>query len=270
LTMNRTRDKAMAALQADWLTSGSEMGKLIRLMDWSRTPVGSIESWPQSLKTAVNILLNSRQPMFIWWGRELTNIYNDAYMPMLGARHPQALGRSAPNVWADVWPVFGPQAEVVMRECRATCNESILLVMERHGYTEEAYFTFSYSPAPDDAGGVGGVFCAVTENTARVLDERRLKTLRDLGERSLTEAKTVEQACRATAVTLADNLHDFPFALIYLLDEDGKRARLCETVNLPAGTKASPATVTVGSGDDGWNFSARWFFSRRNQPAPGV
>jgi PAS domain S-box-containing protein len=253
--MKRTGDKAMAALRADWLTSGGEMGKLIRVLDWSRTPVGPLELWPQSLKTAVNILLNSRHPMFIWWGRELTNIYNDAYMPMLGARHPQALGRSAPNVWADVWPMVGPQAEVVMRECRATCNEPILLVMERHGYTEEAYFTFSFSPAPDDSGGVGGVFCAVTENTARVLDERRLKMLRDLGERSLAEAKTVEQACRAAAVTLADNLHDFPFALIYLLDEDGKRARLCESVNLPAGTKASPATVTVGSGDDGWNFS---------------
>jgi len=253
--MNRTRDKPMAALQADWLTSGSEMKKLIRLMDWSRTPVGPIDLWPQSLKTAVNILLNSRHPMFIWWGRELTNIYNDAYMPMLGARHPQALGRSAPKVWADVWPVIGPQADVVMRECRATCSESILLVMERHGYTEEAYFTFSYNPAPDDAGGVGGVLCAVTEDTARVLDERRLKTLRDLGERSLAEAKTVEQACRAAAVTLVNNLHDFPFALIYLLDEDGERARLCKSVNLPIGTKASPMTVTVGSGDDVWNFS---------------
>ncbi|HEY9434736.1 MAG TPA: hypothetical protein VI260_25030, partial [Blastocatellia bacterium] len=174
-------DKAMAAARADWLTGGGEMGELIRVMDWSRTPIGPIESWPQSLKTAVNILLNSRYPMFVWWGRELTNIYNDAYIPMLGARHPQALGRSAPNVWADVWPVVGPQSEVVMREGRSTWNESILLVMERHGYTEETYFTFSYSPAPDDAGDVGGVFCAVTEDTARVLGERRLKTLRDLG-----------------------------------------------------------------------------------------
>ena len=231
------------------------MGKLIREMDWSLTPVGPIESWSQSLKTAVIILLNSRYPMFVWWGRELINIYNDAYIPMLGARHPQALGQYAPNVWADVWPIVGPQAEVVMREGRATWNESILLVMERHGYTEETYFTFSYSPAPDDTGGVGGVFCAVTEETARVLGARRLKTLRDLGGRSLAEAKTAEQACRDAAVTLADNLHDFPFALIYLLDEDGERARLCETVNLPAGTKASPSMITIGSGDDVWNFS---------------
>jgi signal transduction histidine kinase len=216
--------------------------------------VGSIESWPHSLKTAVSILLKSRYPMFIWWGRELTNIYNDAYVPMLGARHPQALGRSAPNVWADVWPVVGPQAEVVMREGRSTWNESILLVMERYGYSEETYFTFSYSPAPNDEGGVGGVFCAVTEDTARVLGERRLKTLRDFGERSLAEAKTAEQACHAAAVTLADNLYDFPFALIYLLDEDGKHARLGEGVQLAAGTKASPPVIEIGGADDIWNF----------------
>ena len=187
--------------------------------------------------------------------QELTNIYNDAYMPILGARHPEALGRSAPNVWADVWPVVGPQAEVVMREGRATWNESLLLLVERHGYARRLTSPFPTAPRQTTQASVGGVFCAVTENTARVLDERRLKTLRDLGERSLAEAKTVEQACRAAAVTLVDNLHDFPFALIYLLDEDGKRARLRETVNLPAGTKASPATVTIGSGDDGWNFS---------------
>jgi hypothetical protein len=164
--MNRTGDKATAAVRADWLTGGSEVGKLIRVMDWSRTPLGPIASWPQSLKTAVNILLNSHYPMFVWWGRELTNIYNDAYMPMLGERHPQALGQSAPHVRSEVWPVVGPQTEIVMREGRATWNESILLVTERHGYAEESYFTFSYSPAPDDSGDVGGVFCAVTEDSA--------------------------------------------------------------------------------------------------------
>src|SRR6185295_874808 len=92
------------------------------------------------------------------------------------------------------------------------------------------------------------------EDTARVLGERRLKTLRDLGERSLVEANTVEQSCGAAAGTWAENLHDFPFALIYLLDEDGKHARLCETVNIPVGTKASSSSVTIASGDDVWNF----------------
>src|SRR5262245_11453585 len=135
LSMDWMGDKAMSAAPADWLIGGGEMGNLIRELDWSRTPVGPMESWPQSLKSAVNILLNSRYPLFVWWGRELTNIYNDAYMPILGARHPQALGRSAPRVWADVWPVVGPQTEVVMGEGRATWNDSILLIMERHGYT---------------------------------------------------------------------------------------------------------------------------------------
>src|SRR5262245_34884814 len=253
--MNGKPKRARTSGASGWMTGGGEMGKLIRETDWSKTPLGPIESWPQSLKTSILLMLNSRYPMLVWWGRELTNLYNEAYIPILGARHPGALGQPAARVWAEIWDVIGPQTEIVMREGRATWNESLLLVMERYGYAEETYFTFSYSPAPDDAGGVGGVFCAVTEDTARVLGERRLKTLRDLGGRSLAEAKTAEQACAAAAVTLADNMYDFPFALIYLLDEDGERARLCKTANLPAGTKASPATVTIGSGDDVWNFS---------------
>src|SRR5262245_24952513 len=206
--MGSRSEKAMASARAGWLTGGGEMGKLIRAMDWSQTPVGPIESWPQSLKIAVNILLNSRYPMFVWWGRELTNIYNDAYIPMLGARHPQALGQLAPQTWSDVWPVVGPQATLVLDEGRATWNESLLLVMERYGFTEETYFTFSYSPVPDDAGGVGGVFCAVTEDTGRVVGARRLKTLRDLGERSLAEAKSAADVCRNAAATLAEDPHD--------------------------------------------------------------
>ena len=124
-----------------WLTGGGEMGKLIREMDWSKTPLGPIESWPQSLKTSILLTLNSRYPMFVWWGRELTNLYNDAYIPMLGARHPRALGQPAARVWAEIWDVIGPQSEIVMREGRATWNESILLVMERYGYTEETYLS---------------------------------------------------------------------------------------------------------------------------------
>jgi signal transduction histidine kinase len=159
------------------------------------------------LKIALHILLNSQYPMFIWWGPELTHIYNDAYMRLLGERHPKALGRSAPDLWADVWPVIGPQAEIVMREGRATWNESFLLLLDRHGFTEESYFTYSHSPVPDDAGKVGGVFCAVTEDTARVLSERRLRTLRDLGERSLAEANTVEQAVTSSLISINSRPH---------------------------------------------------------------
>jgi hypothetical protein len=96
------------------------MGTRMRALDWSQTPVGAVEQWPQSLKTAVQIMLGSRYPMFVWWGREFTNLYNDAYAPMLGRRHPHALGQSAPRVWADVWEVVGPQAAAVLNDGRST------------------------------------------------------------------------------------------------------------------------------------------------------
>ncbi len=238
----------------DWLAGGGEMGRLIRAMDWSQTALGALAGWPQSLKTAVRILLTSRYPMFVWWGRELTILYNDAYIPIHGAGHPQALGRSAPEVWASAWPVIGPQTEQVLSEGRATWNEAIQLTIERHGFPEETYFTFSYSPLSDDSGGVGGVFCACIEDTERILSERRLQTLRDLGERDLPTARTAEHACRAAAAVLATNLNDVPFALIYLLDDAGQHAHLVATVNLPAATPASPPTVTLGSANDVWDF----------------
>ena len=170
-----------AANLAKLLPVDSEMARRVREFDWSKTPLGPVDLWPQRLLTSVRLMLNSRYPMFVWWGRELINFYNDAYVPVLGARHPDALGQSAARVWAEIWDVVGPQAEIVMRDGQATWNESTLLVMERYGYTEETYFTFSYSPATDDDGNVGGVFCACTEDTKRILGERRVRTLRALG-----------------------------------------------------------------------------------------
>ena len=166
---------SMTNADYDFLSGGGQMGALIRSKDWSSTPLGPVERWPRSLKTVIFLMLNSRYPMFVWWGRELINFYNDAYIPVLGARHPDALGRAASGIWAEIWDVVGAQAEIVMREGRATWNDSILLVMERYGYTEETYFTFSYSPAINDDGSVGGVFCACTEDTKRILGERRLR-----------------------------------------------------------------------------------------------
>src|SRR5262245_52445049 len=234
-----------------WLTGGGEMGKLIREMDWSKTPLGPIESWPQSLKTSILLTLNSRYPMFVWWGRELTNLYNDAYIPILGARHPGAIGQPAARVWAEIWDVIGPQTEIVMSEGRATWNESMLLVVERYGYTEEAYFTFSYSPAMGDDGNVGGVFCACTEDTRRILGERRLRTLRALAEQA-TQAKSAEEACALAAATMRDNPYDLPFAMLYLLDDGGDRARLAGATM--ASASAGPAMIELqGEADDVWS-----------------
>jgi PAS domain S-box-containing protein len=153
-------------------TSTGEMAGRVRALDWSGTPLGRMEHWPRSLRIAVGICLNSRFPMFVWWGPQLVNIYNDAYIPILGRRHPEALGRPAADTWDDIWDQVGPQAEAVMRRGESTWNERQLLVMQRHGYTEETYFTWSYSPIPDDDGGIGGLFCACTEDTSEVIAKR--------------------------------------------------------------------------------------------------
>jgi PAS domain S-box-containing protein len=180
---------------ADWLAGnwGGEMGGSVRALDWSTTPLGPAAGWPQSLRVAVGICLNSRFPMFVWWGPTLTNIYNDAYGPILGKRHPAALGRNAQDIWGEIWPVVGPQADLVMLRGEATWNERVLLVMERNGYTEETYFTWSYSPIIDEAGTIRGLFCACTEETEHVRAEARDRLLVAIDDavRSLTDPAEV-------------------------------------------------------------------------------
>ncbi len=179
-------------------SGGGEMGARMRAMDWSQTPLGAVSGWSQSLKTAVSICLNSRFPMVIWWGRDLALLYNDGWQPILGANKDKiALGNRGEVVWQEIWDVLKPMFDQVLYKGEATWSDDGLLLVNRYGYTEEAYFTWSYSPIRDDDGSVGGVFTAVTETTQRVIGERRLKTLRELGERTLEEAHSVEQACRA-------------------------------------------------------------------------
>lgn len=236
------------------LLSGGEMSERVRQFDWSKTPLGAIENWQQSLVAAVNLILNSRFSMFIWWGEELINIYNDAYLPTLGVRHPSALGQSARKLWAEVWDVVGPQAQAVIEKGESTWNEELLLFLERSGFPEETYHTFSYSPIIDDSGNIGGLFCAVSEVTKSVISRRRLQILRDLGERTLEEAKSIEESCRVTCETLTGNPFDIPFALIYLLNADQKSAYLCETTGLEFNTNATPETIEIGTEQDVWNF----------------
>jgi len=242
----RSRSEAELELPGD-----SEMAGRMRGFDWAATPVGPEKTWPQSLSIAVGIMLNSRYPMFIWWGRELVNLYNDAYVPMLGNRHPEALGKPARVIWSEIWDTIGPQTEAVLSEGRATRSEELLLVMERNQFLEETYFTYSYSPIPGDEGGVGGVFCACTEDTHRVLSQRRLRTMRDLSARSLPGAKSARKACEITAATLAENDKDVPFALIYLVDADRKTARLAAAAGIEQGTANSPLDVPLAKESGG-------------------
>ena len=164
----------------------SPTARLLEDVDWTATPLGPPQQWPQSLRIAVSICLNSRFPMFVWWGPSLVNIYNDAYIPVLGKRHPRAFGRPALESWAEIWDVLGPQVDIVMQG-RATWNERVLLQMERNGYSEDTWFTWSYSPIHDDQGAVGGLFCACSEETAAVLAERqRDRLVRDAQDTART------------------------------------------------------------------------------------
>ncbi|MDB5295360.1 MAG: ATPase, partial [Phycisphaerales bacterium] len=148
------------------------MAELVRTKDWSRTPLGPMDGWPPSLRTVVGVCLGSRFPMFVWWGPDLVNLYNDAYVPILGRRHPDALGRSAPDLWREVWPMVGPQVEAVMTRGEASWHRRVPLVLERNGYPEEAYFTWSHSPVAGEDGRVGGVLCVVNEETEWVVAEK--------------------------------------------------------------------------------------------------
>ena len=221
------------------------MGARVRAFDWSKTPLGPIVHWPQSLRTAVSILLSSRQPMFLWWGAELVQFYNDGYRPSLGNQmHPRALGQRGEECWTEIWPIIGPQIAGVMTNGQETWHEDQLVPFDRNGYLEEIYFTYGYSPIRDETGGVGGTLVVCTETTQRVLAERRLWTLRDLAARSVVTAPA-EEACRLASEVLANNPYDLPFALLYLLDEPRRLATLAGCAGIEPQTPASPRSVEL-------------------------
>jgi len=230
----------------DKFFQGGQMGALMRAKDWSATPLGAPNQWPQSLTTAVRIILQSRYAMFVWWGKELINLYNDSYVPFLGKKHPAALGRPASEAWSDIWTQIGPRTEAVLLRGESTYDERLLLMMNRHGFVEETYFTFSYSPLPNDEGQIGGLFCAVSEDTERVIGERRLRLMRKLASKT-SEARTPETVCRLAADCLKDADRDLPFALIYLYDANTNTLRRMANVGIAASHPAAPETITLGS-----------------------
>jgi signal transduction histidine kinase len=223
---------------------GGELGALMRETDWAATPLGPVEKWPQALKTAVRIVLTSRQPMFVWWGNELINLYNDAYCSILGGKHPWALGKPAAEVWRDIWNEVGPRARSAMKENEGTYDEALELIMERNGYPEETYYTFSYSPVPNDEGGTGGIFCANSDDTQRIIGERQLALLRELAART-AEARTVNDACSLSARCFDGAPRDLPFALIYLVDSEHRTATLRGSSGILLPHAAAPESVVL-------------------------
>ena len=225
----------------EFLREGGEMGALMRAHNWSATPLGPAESWPQSLRTVVRILLTSRYQMWIGWGEELSFFYNDAYRPTLGVKHGWALGASAREVWKEIWPDIGPRIEHVLKTGEATWDEGLLLFLERSGYAEETYHTFSYSPLADDHGAIVGMLCVVTEETERIIGQRRLFSLRDLAS-EIAGKSTSAEVLAATDRSLSAKLKDLPFALIYQFDPDGV-ARLTSAVGVAPGHPVAPTAI---------------------------
>jgi PAS domain S-box-containing protein len=219
-----------------------EIGRDLTAVDWLSTPLGSVDEWPQSLRTAVDILLASRFSMWMAWGPELTFFCNAAYRrDTLGHKYPWALGRPASEVWAEIWADIGPRIGRVLSTGEATWDEALMLILERSGYPEETYHTFSYSPLRDEDASVVGMLCVVREDTDRVIAERRMATLRDLGS-DPSVVRTERQILDFAAEQLAKNPYDLPFALTYLFGDDGD-AQLAGVSGIARGHPAAPETL---------------------------
>lgn len=211
----------------DVLAGGGQMGALMRSIDWARTPLGPVESWSASLRMIVRLLLANRFPLLLWWGPDHCQLYNDAYRPVLGTKHPRSMGQPGRECWPEIWHIIGPLVQTPFTGGPPTWAEDIMLEPNRHGFAEETHFTIAYSPVPDESvpGGIGGVLATVHEITQQVLQERRVAALHDLAAGS-SDAKTAEEACQIAAEALAQHPEDVPFALLYLVDPDQTTARL--------------------------------------------
>lgn len=194
-------------------SGNGQMAARMREFDWSKTPLGPVEQWPQSLKTSVSICLASRFPIVLYWGPELVVLYNDAYSVILGSKHPWALGQTCRVCWAEIWDTIGPMLDGVVKTGKATWSDDLLLMLRRFDYPEECYFSFSFSSVQVESGEVGGIFTAVIETTEKVVGERRLRTLRDLAARAVV-AKSEQDAWQVAAGTLGENLLDLPFSIL--------------------------------------------------------
>jgi PAS domain S-box-containing protein len=227
------------------------MGARMRAFDWSTTALGSPEHWPSSLKAAIRVMLTSRFAMWMAAGADLTFFCNDAYLPTTGNKRDWVLGARSDKVWAEIWPDIGPRIERVLETGEATWDEALLLYLERSGFPEETYHTFSYSPLDDDQGAAAGMLCVVAEVTERVIGERQLAMLRDLGSR-LTAAVTRADVMLALEASLAAEPRDLPFALVYLTALGGEEWHLAACHGLAKEASLTLRHVGFHAADSPW------------------
>jgi hypothetical protein len=240
--------------ELEFLTSGGEMRDTVLATNWSNTPLGPIETWPQSLRTTVSLCLASNFPFCLIWGPEHVQIYNGGYCVICEAKHPACMGQDFTQCWASAWPTIGEAFEHALKG-ETSFLENQRMFLDRNGYLEETFFTFSFSPIRDETGEIAGLFHPVTETTAQMLSERRTRALRDLADRA-GNAKTVSEACDLAIKTLSEHPFDLPFVLFYLLDPDQKTARLANSTPSRREIPASLHFVDLDNSSTSWPFSA--------------
>ena len=233
------------------------MAELTRAFDWAKTPVGPVEGWSDTLVTTVNLLLASRHPMFLWWGPDLIQFYNDGYRPSIRAdKHPSALGQRGTECWPEIWPIIGPQIDAVMSKGESTWNINQLVPINRNGKLEEVFWTYSYSPVRDKDGTVRGTLVACSETTEQVLSERRLRALLAItadssAQEAYSESHSESEGLLAFAQSLVRKIDadkaDVPFAALYLSMEGEIRLAGCTTTGVLAEPEHWPLKKALNS-----------------------
>jgi signal transduction histidine kinase len=245
------RETMASGSDVDLLAGPGEARALMRTRDWDSTPLGPPVRWPSTLRAVVGVMLTSRFAMWMAWGSELTFLCNDAYLPTVGVKRDWVIGSRSDKVWAEIWPDIGPRIAHVLSTGEATWDESLLLYLERRGFSEETYHTFSYSPLADDAGRNAGMLCVVAEVTEKVIGERQLGTLRDLGSR-LAAASTRAEVMASVELCLTDEPRDLPFAIAYLVGSAGKEATLAAAHGLERSGPGAPPVIALDGRDHLW------------------
>ncbi len=242
---------------SSYFPGDSEMALRMRDLDWSTTSLGPPEHWPQSLRSAVSILLSSKAEIILFWGDDLVALYNDAYAPTFGSKHPWALGKPARECWSEIWDFLGPIFEGVKSTGSAFAARDNLFLLERSGYVEETYYDVSYDPVMAEGGAIGGVFCIVADKTGEIIGKRRLNALKQLAEET-TRARTAIEACGLAAEVLAEHDSDVPFALLYLQDaaEGGPRLVGASPPQLTGAEGPTSELVEDPGETDRWPFAS--------------
>ena len=216
----------------------SEMAGRIRRFDWAATGLGTVENWSRTFRTALDLCLGSRMCSCIYWGKERLIIYNDAYGSILGTKHPWALGRTADEVWPEIFDVIGRLMKETLHTGKTTGADDAAIFLNCSGYVEEFYCSFSYAPLIDERGEIEGVFATLPETSVRVIGERRLRTLQRLGA-DAREVRRPQQTLESAAEVISENPRDIPFASMYLWGAEETQASLCATANIARGTPLS-------------------------------